>query len=149
MDTLEEAYQERLKCLITLFSAQFPSISGEVDGLRESVISIGEYGDDQVIKWVKLGEQIPVIIMSKRNKFLQKDVGLIDRLESWLICTDWFDPQINDLIRKDGEFLRVTERKEQMGIRMVRLESPDARLQVNLPREAPIYRQIGIKCRIA
>lgn len=148
--TREALFRIRVQQILKGLAGQYPSVYVTADFWRYTVVSAdpNTYLDKQPQTWVRLSESIPVFFFEKHERFYQAGTGIINQRKRYVICPDNLGLVSGDTVIVNGNSLMISEHEEMVGVCRLTVEQEKSNF-VQPARNAPTYRQLGMKARIA
>lgn len=141
----EAAFKERLRSLLAAMGCQYPSLFITADFWRPKVISNTDtFADEDRESWIRLDERVAVFKLEQADRFYQDGIGIVNRINQFLLLPSGMDLQPDDHVLIAGEAWLIIEVTEQMGVCKLKIDRPKSRF-IRPGRFDPTYREIGIK----
>jgi hypothetical protein len=148
LSVTEQAIRDRLLDVLKTMALLMPSLSVTIEVWRPKVVSVSEFADEGKEVWIRLAENVPAFYLEDMNRWFDKEIGIVLQNDHKLLIPDGCDVRPDDHVIVNGEAWMVVGSVEQAGISQLKIDKAKSRFRV-LARELPIYRELGIKVRIA
>jgi len=139
-----------MRGILACLGSQVPSMFVTVDLWRQTVISVDPtlFADEQVMVWVRLAENVPVMVIESKRRFYKEEIGVINEFSRYLVSADPLFIRPGDHVCYGGESHFISEIETQAGITKAKIEQQKSAF-IMPARTDPTYRILGMRARIA
>ncbi len=146
--TKQGAFRARLIQVLGAMADQYPECAVEVELWRPRILNEDGYPDEQTEVWVRLGEDVPGFRVEQGERWFQEGIGVINQVHHLLILPDGFGLRPDDHVVIEGDAWLIIEATEMCGVEKLKLDRVKSRF-ARPARAEPVYREVGMKARIA
>jgi hypothetical protein len=149
-DSKESLIRDRMLEILAALQLQYPSLSVTIDLWRPKVVtpSSSGFADEGIEVWIRLDENVPAFFVETMERWYEEAVGIINQNTNYIILPAGHDLEPDDHIILNGESWMVIDSAEQAGISKLKVDKQKSRFKAP-SRVVPVYRELGMKARIA
>lgn len=144
----ESLMRARLLNVLEVSALQFPSMSVTIELWRPKVVSPGEFADEAHEVWIRLDENVPAFCVDKMSRWFDAIVGVTEQKSTSIVMPGGHVLAVDDHVILRGEPWIVTGIEDIGGICTAKIDKQKSRFRTP-GRNISIYREIGLKARIA